>query len=598
MSRPRVLPILLRTAAALLSASPLVSATIVPAADPPILIAGQSTLTTITAYIPDEPRRKASVSLYRVIAGGLVATRLGALSDNGTGADEIAGDQVYSIRINLTEQIPGEANFRIAVYNSLLPPRSRVRHLSYTAADFSISVISVPMISNATHYNETVVNLFTAALEARSAVQLIQSQPVESTSPEDYQRINDSRLSLYVNLQAILDFEASIDSATAINTAVIHGHSALQEGSPRFIFGLVDISLDLFNEGRAGAKELTDIQSFIENGTADPRTAEIAAWTLQNSCLEEYQLMGDLWRQDRETCADVFQVDRKRYFSKFRSLGKISLKVPLQEAATLIGEGLGQLFELVTIGVEATKGAVGKILDFFIIPEAQAQGLLLAEVTNPGTLEVPAGQNDLIYSFGGSDPRARITGVIVPPNETVELQFSPGDSIRLNEPPPGAVDQFLGPWVHTGCAQGCSSWNFDTPGLIEIGTSGSNIFVRFGDFRDRLSFRFPDVWPDAVTSFSDADDGSLQVSWTDIPVTHPNFPDGGVTADAEASLTLLDNPSRPRIPAPAMEVRANIVYMHPSTSVTVRGRFRTIYSNYAKAGCVLNSETGRWSCPF
>lgn len=98
------------------------SAISAPAIDPPFLVVGPPTPTTISAYIPDPGLIPTSVNLLQLDTNGRVLANLGTLLDDGTKSDRLPGDRVYTIQKTLTATVPGQARFRIsAALLTLLP---------------------------------------------------------------------------------------------------------------------------------------------------------------------------------------------------------------------------------------------------------------------------------------------------------------------------------------------------------------------------------------------------------------------------------------------------------------------------------------------
>jgi hypothetical protein len=112
---------------------------------PPIIVAGTSTLVTITAQITDPTIISGSVNLVRVNSNGTSAI-LGAAHDDGQNGDTLAGDNTYTIQLPFNEttssiiQLQVSAAFRgllkriispvqLEVWESLADPVSGFRVL-------------------------------------------------------------------------------------------------------------------------------------------------------------------------------------------------------------------------------------------------------------------------------------------------------------------------------------------------------------------------------------------------------------------------------------------------------------------------------------
>ena len=92
-----------------------------PQADPSALMVGLGQDIIIGAYIPDLTLIHGSVYLWRLDEANKPIAKLGVLHDDGMSGDKIAGDRVFSIRVNFQESNPGYVRLRItAAFKKML----------------------------------------------------------------------------------------------------------------------------------------------------------------------------------------------------------------------------------------------------------------------------------------------------------------------------------------------------------------------------------------------------------------------------------------------------------------------------------------------
>lgn len=84
-----------------------------PSVTPDKVVAGTSTAVTVSVSITDPKYQLGSANLLRVKADGS-SQILGTMRDDGQQGDAVAGDQVYTLRVNLQEAVAGVVNLQVS----------------------------------------------------------------------------------------------------------------------------------------------------------------------------------------------------------------------------------------------------------------------------------------------------------------------------------------------------------------------------------------------------------------------------------------------------------------------------------------------------
>ncbi|MDP2007951.1 MAG: choice-of-anchor X domain-containing protein, partial [Rubrivivax sp.] len=79
---------------------------------PLVVSAGNATAVTFSVSITDTNYREGSGNIQRMKADGSVLSVVGNLRDDGLQGDAVAGDRIYSLRVNLQEAAAGSVSFR------------------------------------------------------------------------------------------------------------------------------------------------------------------------------------------------------------------------------------------------------------------------------------------------------------------------------------------------------------------------------------------------------------------------------------------------------------------------------------------------------
>ncbi len=112
-------------------------------ANPASAPAGVPTQITFTSLITDTTVIPSTVNLQQIDAAGR-ATVLGTLHDDGLSGDAVAGDQTYTLRTTVFQQIPGAVTFRVSAgfQGSLLRANSAPITVSITGTGTAIAIVS------------------------------------------------------------------------------------------------------------------------------------------------------------------------------------------------------------------------------------------------------------------------------------------------------------------------------------------------------------------------------------------------------------------------------------------------------------------------
>ena len=86
----------------------------VPSLSPQVATAGQVSAVTVSVSITDPKYIAGSGNVQRLKADGTVQAVVGTLHDDGLNGDAVAGDKIYSLRLNVQEAAAGTVKFQVS----------------------------------------------------------------------------------------------------------------------------------------------------------------------------------------------------------------------------------------------------------------------------------------------------------------------------------------------------------------------------------------------------------------------------------------------------------------------------------------------------
>jgi hypothetical protein len=412
-----------------------------PIATPPLVVSGRPTTITIATYIPDATLIPNSVNLLGESAADQFTIILGSLHDDGLNGDAKAGDGVYSILITLsnTSAVPLRVS---AAFRGMLLRQT---------ADVSVPTISVPTIGTASDFNGEAGTLFSNAISARTQFSALAERRFLNTSgalsalTQGQQQLE----SVFTSLSAIVAFESA---QPATGQQIQLAASRFDAGTPRVYpaDGLnvlpggnaVNTIWDLANAGKAAQDS---IGLFTADGL-NPQVSAIANYCVNTVGLDQSSLtdQSSIGMQIRQQCAIMYEeASPNGLISTIRSSGaNFGVESTLEAPTDLIGDGISTLFGLGTLATQAVEGLTGIVIDLFTVPQANASGVLVGTVTNPGNLQVPVGTNTIIYSFGGTDAPVTAANLFVLQTADIPITFIPDQNQNFSGEPSTWTETF------------------------------------------------------------------------------------------------------------------------------------------------------------
>jgi hypothetical protein len=406
-----------------------------PIAQPPLIVAGAPTTVTISTYIPDSTLIPNSVNLVGVNSAGQSTAVIGQLNDNGQNGDAVAGDHVYSISVPLSNVLSPSITFGVSA--------AFLGMLRRETADVTIPVLSIPAIVTIDDFNEQMTVLFNNAFLAQTALSSL--APGQSPKGSDvltaFEQAEEPLEKVYTSLAAVVSYASSeIGPTNSVEDAALRGGVMKRAVTARSVPGIIpgsdaiNIPLQLVNV-KMNATEV--IMLFAADGD-DPRVPPDLVTYAETMCG-----LSDLSSPDpdglRLACVEMWeQGNPNGAFNQVRQIGSTAgIQEALGPVEDFFGDLIGTSLQLGPLATQAVTGVVGQVIDLFPISTAHASGIILSQISNPGTLQVPDGTNTLIYSFGGGTPPAVLSDVqATGTGTTPTVDFAPGETLALSAQPP------------------------------------------------------------------------------------------------------------------------------------------------------------------
>ncbi len=385
----------------LLFSAPSWAAIGVPSVNPPIIPAGQATDVVISVSIPDATLLPTSVNLLRVGSTG-ATTIIASLNDQGLNGDAKAGDRIFTATVNFNESTGTTILLRFSA--ALKGTLKRI------TKDFQIPVIAIPTILDYGQYNQTINGIFTNLVNAQNNF-LAAKDP--NISPSQFfaylANTRDKLTSVYASLYAIYRFETHSPS----------NYPAAAEYAP-ILGSLIGKANDA----------ITERQKFIANGL-DPDVSQIASWCLSQGILDQSELSGPDISGDRQLCAALYTTDNPNSSYNtgvLKEAQHVCITQIAGQATDLIGSGIGGLFQdLGTIASQTVEWSVDAMFDVFTSSVTGDKGMMVAQVSNGQSLQVPTGSHDIIESSTLDNTRAIARNVWVSTNDTTSISLGAGE---------------------------------------------------------------------------------------------------------------------------------------------------------------------------
>ena len=312
----------------------------VPLADPFFIVTGTSTPVTVTAYILDSNQIINGVNLARLDNNGEPIADLGILNDDGTNGDIAAGDSVFTITTDFNENEEGMIRLRISADLGTIQEK--------ITSDFEISVVKTPTIQDYTQYNQIIDDILVILLATRNNFGFLIDELTSTEQFSEYMsQVTTDLLLVYIDLDAINQFETHSPS----------NFPKLLEYLPKFG--------SLVTKANKASEEM---DLFITEGL-DPRVKEIADWAITAGCLDESELSGTSYEEERKICANQYQKynTNSSFHEALRESEKIIVREEVGQFTDLIGQGIGERYDLGPLVVKGINFGIRKLIYVFII---------------------------------------------------------------------------------------------------------------------------------------------------------------------------------------------------------------------------------------
>lgn len=403
---------------------------------PSILVSGQQTQVTVTAFIGGA-NANTQVQLFN-LAGG-TAVLVGNMNDNGSNGDKTAGDQVYTIAPTITAPAAPSLPFQVVASPG-------------TSVNFSVQVLQIPSYSTNADVNQAETQIYTTAIQTRMTF----SSP-DWSNQGIVQGVCGNLTSMFGEFSGVVNQNPALQSALVesrresvrahpANTATGTAEDALTSGllSPaqnatscnQLVGSLGDLrgqpgyptpldpsdpQLKEFANELAGlcpsnpqCQSLAPITADDLIGNGNPAAVEWA---------REYMVTGPSLPTPIGGCGGGVA----------QSLASVAVKSELQPFTDMAGNGISSLANLGQIGMQAVGSVADYMLGWFVDSSGN-QGITVAQTAPTETFAAPTGTYNLAVSFGGDTANATITNTPVYPNSVTNISPSSGATITVTTP--------------------------------------------------------------------------------------------------------------------------------------------------------------------
>ena len=389
--------------------------TLSPFFSPKILISGSTETVTFSAFQTNTGAPCEKISLVALNEENHPISAIGTLYDDGLNGDIAQGDGIFTGKVQVYENSSKQVNLQL-ISNCAASAPFIVRVIDNDQVyDFSIS------------YNANLQHTFNSVLQL---VENIKSIPDIDTAEEFLTVCDEIMIKsnlVYYNLKEISDFELS-NTPEIIKT---------------FFFGLVPGLSTIINIGSKGGDAIDIMKAFIANGR-DPRASIIVDFYEQNPGLVPGDLddildssdeidsiiRGDLAHKFQYQTPDGFANIAKSEGEKF--LIKQALSPLMDGAGTLISDRV-DLGPLGSMTVKKSASSVFKIIIDYFIDDQGDTNLILAEVADEETFDVPTGEHNILYSSGDGDDRSVAIEINMNTISGPVIEFSSGEIYNYTE---------------------------------------------------------------------------------------------------------------------------------------------------------------------
>lgn len=370
---------------------------IMPISDPPVLLAGKTTSVTISVFVS-----ASHVELLRRNGDNFI--QVGEMKDDGQNGDQTAGDKVYTIQTTINESEADHVDFRIRVLTSD----------NEKTQDITISVINIPSTVTDAELNLMASDLYQIGLETQ-ALMTAMNIDLDNIPLGTIEQIGENLRVMFINFETI---------------------------TKQDFWGLFSLAKK--------SESISQLYDIFSKNPSDPRVSEIKEAVINSGITAgEVEKLSKECREGNKGSCDVLILNARTYYmfnsatypdaegvQLLKAAQRVTIKSLFSEPTSLIGNGISGIVDLKLIGSilvdELSNAVTGIIVDWYIDDNGE-ENILIGETENNEEFTVPSGTHNILYSFGEDIPRAVVNNILVFPQQTTIVKFSPYEEKQAME---------------------------------------------------------------------------------------------------------------------------------------------------------------------
>lgn len=417
-----------------------------PMAVPSILVSGQQTQVTITAFVQGSDANT-QVQLFSLVGG--TPTLIGNMNDNGQNGDQSAGDHLYTIVTALTPPAAASLPLQVVATEGTTSSQN---------VDFSVPLIQIPTYATNTDVNQAEAQIYNTAIQTRTSF-----ANMDWTSSSQQQAFVNDLNSMFRQLTGVMERNTALQAAAQLSQRTTF--AVAKSTGPRrkeILQSILDLFSPFFGTAQNGAscdQLRCSLPALIGSkdcsgypnplSPQDPRMKEFIK-ALVEACPTDVQCPGP-----EPVSASDFLDPTNLVLADWAYdylLSEQSLPTPVSGCSggmthSVAGVGvktdLGQFTDLAGVGLNLTGGGaisqqlIGQANDTvvgWVVDTSGKPTVVIGQVGANETFAAPAGSYNLAASFGGSTANGTITNTPVYPKSTTVVSPSPGANVTVTPP--------------------------------------------------------------------------------------------------------------------------------------------------------------------